>query len=449
MAFSAFIQRFAHKKKEAPLSVSSHIRFKVVIIEFADNVESSGGEVVAAELQGAEGLEVVYFNEPFSKGFLDLESRNLFDFIDKGQTIMDKTGADVLLWGYREGEKLRLNFQNGKQYEKSAGSIISLLDSLYIPSEFINGEKSLPPAISSLIYGAIISAVNPADKECRIHKKFLLKKIIAKLSNDNSAKELKIDLMPFVMNFLGIIYLSYCCENDDEKDFKITQSLFETALKHQDLIKRPLHLGCIYYHLGQLYDYATRYMSRRPISYYKGAISYYQLAQKYLSKYAYPYDYGYICYNLSGLFFSYWRQKEDIQALRDSVFQLREAERIFTYALFPEFWSNIEGEIGRLLSLLGNITKSEEISELAISGFKNQQKVITEKRDPLAWAQIQEHIGEIYYRLGKNSDDKSFYEEALEYFHDALYIYENMELQSDIKKISADIAKTSKNLNAL
>lgn len=154
-----------------------------------------------------------------------------------------------------------------------------------------------------------------------------MKKIISQLSKDDSAKSLSIDYLPYIMNFLGIIYLSYCYDNHQEKDFKIVKNLFDTALKHQDLIKNPIHLGCIYYHLGQLYDTATQNMLRRPTSYYRDAITFYRQAQKHLSKYNYPYDYGYISYKLSLLFFNYWKQKNDIQALRDAVFQLREAEK--------------------------------------------------------------------------------------------------------------------------
>lgn len=425
----------------------THINFKVAVIEFSDNVESRSGENISQLLDRKEGLSVSYFDEPFSKTFLNLETRTLFDLIDKGQAILDKTGADVLVWGYREGEKIRINFQNSRQYEKGASSFISLLDSLYIPASAAGSLDGFPEAIANLIYGAVVSAINPEDKETKIQKKYLLKKIIDRLSKDNSAKSLSIEYMPYIMNILGIIYLSYAYDRSDDKDYKIVKNLFETAIRHQDLIKNPIHLGCIYNHLGELYDCAGEYSAKRPDSHFKNAINYYRQAQKYLSKYNYPYDYGYISYKLSHLFFSYWRQKEDIQALRDAVFQLREAEKIYTYALFPEFWAEIQGELAHMLSLLGAFGKSEDISELAIACYKNRQKVITERRDPLAWAKIQESIGEIYYRLGKNNADKALLEESLEYFHDALYIFENMDLKEASKKVTIDIAKASQNLN--
>ena len=58
-------------------------------------------------------------------------------------------------------------------------------------------------------------------------------------------------------------------------------------------------------------------------------------------------------------------------------------------------------------------------------------------------AGIQESIGNIYFRLGKENDDKDLLEESLEYLHDALYIFENMELSADARRLTTDIAKVS------
>lgn len=450
MQLTAWLHKHFHQsaaQREARISAAELIDFRIVIVEFSDNVESSNGEIITRLLNAKEGLSATYYDDPFPKTFLNLESRTLFDLIDRGQALLDRTHADVLVWGYREGDKIRLNFQTEKQYENEDCAFVSLLDSLYIPADSINAENGLPQAVGNLIYGAAISSLNTFSKEKKIHKRYLLKKIINQLSKDNSAKTLSIDYLPYIMNFLGIIYLSYCFDNNDEKDFKIVKNLFETALRHQDLIKNPIHLGCIYYHLGQLYDTATQFMQRRPSSYYREAINNYRLAQKYLSKYNYPYDYGFISYKLSQLFFNYWKQKDDIQALRDAVFQLREAEKIYTYALFPEFWAEIQNSLGYFLSLLGSLTKSEEICELAIASYKNRQKVITERRDPLLWASIQEKIGDIYYHLSKENLDKDLLEEALDYFHDALYIFENAEKDEEIRKLTASIAKTSQLLS--
>jgi len=445
---NTFLQpRMPEDRQEAEIALNIH--FKIEVVEFADNVESRSGETIARLLRTQDGLDVSYFEEPFSKTFLNLESRTLFDLIDRGQTILDKTGADVLIWGYREADKIRLNFQTSLQYEKKGNSFVSLMDSLFLPAQIFENIDAFPSSIVTLIYGAVISALNTTNKPQKIQKRFLLKKIISKLTADNSAKSLSIDYLPYIMNFLGIIYLSCCADDEKDKDFKIVKNLFETAIKHQDLIKNPIHLGCIYNHFGQLYSCTAHCADKRPAAHFKNAISSYRQAQKYLSKYNYPYDYGLISYKLAQLYYDYWRQKEDLQALRDAVFNLREAEKVFTYALFPEFWADIQGDLGYMLSLLGNLTGSSEISSLAVTSYKNQQKIITERRDPLAWAQIQEYIGDIYYRTGKNIGNKEALEDSLEYYHDALYIYENMEHIEDGRRLTTDIAKASHELSFL
>ena len=188
---------------------------------------------------------------------------------------------------------------------------------------------------------------------------------------------------------------------------------------------------------------ATQTNTNHAAKHYKAAIANYQLAQKYIGKYVYPYNYGFISYELSNLLYDYWRQNEDVQALRDAVFNLREAEKIFTYAVFPEFWAEIEGLLGQRMNVLSSTVNNNAIAELAIAAYKNQQKIITEKRDPYQWAIIQENIGNIYYRLGRQMQDTGLLEESLDYFHDALYIFENMDMADNTKRVTTHIAKTS------
>lgn len=88
------------------------IKFKIVVVEFSENIESNSGEVIARLLSSKDGLEVSYFDEPFSKTFLNLESRTLFDLIDRGQTILDKTQADVLIWGLSRRQQNQTQFSN-------------------------------------------------------------------------------------------------------------------------------------------------------------------------------------------------------------------------------------------------------------------------------------------------------------------------------------------------
>lgn len=450
MAMFSFIKNIFNKSKK-PADTGHHINaknFKIIVTEFLDNVTPDSGENIARMLQNKEGLSVHYFNHSFDKSFLNLDSKELFDWIDKGQSIADKSEAYVVIWGYREGNRIRINFQSPNQYESGRKVFISLIDSLYIPAEYLSSPESIPENIGDLIYGAILSAISIGN-DFSAYRKFLLHKNIDKLMRNESLQYTTSEYTPYTFNFLGLIYLSYAYDNKDNKEFKIIKSLFETAIKYQNFMTNQTHLGCIYYHLGQLYDCATNNIEKNSTSYFRGAVEYYVQAQKYLGKYNYPYEYGSICYRLSNLYFGYWIQKSDSQALRDAVFQLREAEKIYTYALFPEFWANIQTNLGHMLSILGSISNSMEISELAIASYKNKQKVTTEELYPTSWARTQNEIGDIYYKMGKSKEDTEMLEEALEYFHDALYIFETSRNWGEVKKTSVCIAKTNQALSLI
>ncbi len=441
-----FLRHFFSPSKATPkvasISPAAEIKFKIIVIDFHDNSSSSGAQNLTSVLSGQQGLDISCMTPDFDLSFLNFESRNFFDLIEHGQNILQQTKADVLIWGYRQDEYIRLNFQTADQYQDTEDSFVGLLDCMYVPASDLNKDKGLSPALIDLLVGTIIAAVNCNNNEARIYKKFLLKKIIHRLSQIDSAKSLGLEHMPYIMNQLGLIYMSVAAANGNETDFKTISNLFETALKYQKQILEPTHLGSIYLHLGQLNDCASVYMSKHLSFYFRSAIYNYQMAQKYFGKYSYPYDYGHICYKLSGLYYNYWKQTEDLQALRDSVSQLRECEKIFSQAQFPEFWGHIEGNLGYLLHNLARITQSVEICRIAVNAYKNEQKIITEKRQPLFWAQIQQKIAEIYYLEGKLSNNPEALEEALSCFHDALYIFENAKKENASVQVHNLIAKT-------
>ena len=430
------------RDKEPTALTMPEIKFRILVAEFSDDCDCSKGARLAQVLQNCEGIEIIYCNEPADKSFLNLESRQIFDLLDNGQALLDKNRADVLIWGYRNDKQIRLNFQNRRQYEPDDDNFVLLLDSLYIPASSLDNADTFPDSLANLLYGAAISAVNRPEKEYRIYQKYLLKKIVSRLAQTDSAKEMGLEYLPYILNFLGIIYMTLARESTYEEDFKIIRNLFTGALKYQNMIMQNTHLGCINYHLGRLYENAALHINKKTSACLRGAIKNMQLAQKYFGKYTYPYDYGYICYKLSELYFLYWKQSEDLQALRDAVFQLREAEKIFTRVLFPDFWQHIEGRLGYMLQNLGNLTQSRDISQLAVNAYRNQQQIITERKQPELWARLQNQIGEICYAQGKFSEDSEYLEEALACFHDALYIFEKSADNQMIKLVKANIAKS-------
>ena len=57
-------------------------KISVAIVAFEDDCITNSGKVLSEYLKEIKELSICYFDEPINKKFLDLQSRNFFDFID-------------------------------------------------------------------------------------------------------------------------------------------------------------------------------------------------------------------------------------------------------------------------------------------------------------------------------------------------------------------------------
>ena len=415
--------------------------FRVTVVAFEDNCSLNCGWRFAELLQRNRLFDVQFFNEPFPKSFLNLQSRNFFDFIDHGNKILQATHADILIWGYEEEGKIRLNFQIQNQYATPDHLSFSLLDSLFVPLSYFADTEKFSESLLLLIFGVIIAAIVPVTNDQKQHQPKILQELLETLSADTRPKDFSREFMPYIMNMLGKIYLvSATASGLTSKDIKIIDTLFNEALQSRQYMRLPIYYGCIYNNLGQLYESAYNLDLPLKFEYLKKALSHYQNARKYLNR-NYPYDYGLISYHLALLNHQYWKHTLDMQALRDAVAQLREAEKVYSLAQFPQSWCHIEGLLGYYLASLGLTTHSNTIMQLAIDSYRNQQKIYEQTTYPLEWAQIQEKIGKIYYLLGKHDEDEKFMLEARNYFHSAIKIYETLNAKSAFNAAKIILAK--------
>ena len=417
---------------------------KVVVVEFAEYGNYGFGQGLTRLLQKNPNFNVRYFDEPFDKTFLNLQGRNFFDMVDAGNIILQKLNADVIVWGYQENENIRLNFQTANAYSDWENISCSILESIFVGAQYFEHINFFPEVLENLITGMLAAAISEQRIDLKHLKQKLLKSVIHKFSVGKPSNSEDIMFSPCVMNAAGLIYLSYAQRDLTQKTFDTTKELFNNALTYKNQITQNIHLGCIYKNLAQLYETALKLDLGQYWLLFKEAITNYRTAQKYLDHYNCPYDFALISFKLSQLYFRYWKFSNDIQALRDAVFFLREAEKTYTQISFPELWSKIEGYLGFYLSLLGLFSKSDDISMLAIQSYKNKQQVYRRELYPIMWAKIQENIANVYYNIGKNNNDKNAFSEAMDYYQSALKVYENKKMQNEIIIVNNSIDKVMK-----
>ena len=439
-----FIKVLFGKNKNSKRLLPKVEKLKVVVTEFVEYGNYNFANSLTRILQRNPNFDIYYFTEPFDKSFLSLQGRHFFDLSDTGNKILQKFNADVVIWGYQEDEYIRLNFQTANAYSDWDNVSCSVLDSLYVPAEYFEHVNFFPEFFIDLITGTIAASISEQRIDLKYLKQKLLKNVINKFSSSESINNKEIIEKHSIMNIIGLIYLSYTQKELSEKSLNTPKELFNNALLYKHKIMQNVHLGCIYKNLAQLYETALKREIGNNWILFKDAITNYRTAQRYIDHYNYPYDFALIAFKLSQLYFKYWKFTNDMQALRDAVFFLREAEKTYTQITFPELWSKIEGYLGFYLSLLGLFSKSNDISKLAIKSYKNKQLVYRKELYPVMWAKIQENIANVYYNMGKNSNDKVSFVEAIDYYQSALKVYTDKRMHQEITIVNNSIDKIMK-----
>lgn len=431
---------FKQSQKENSQPVLEKI--KLVIVAFDDNCLTNSGQILSEYLCKNPLLDVSYYDEAMDKKFLNLESRNFFDFIDNGKKILKKTKSDVLIWGYREQEKIRLNFQICNQYENQTVPVFSILNALYLPLYYFQ-ERKIFPSMLDLIFATILTALK---KDKYIGE---LSKAVNRINSSTPPNDLDLSYMPHILNLLALTYLNSVKDNLQRQDVKIVSQILKNAVSYQQKVGKNVLTGLIYANFGQLYQLATDFAIDGKYENVKLAIDCYTLSQKHFNRQIFPYDFGGVAYRLSKLYFEYWKYTSDIQALRDAVFHLREAQKIFTQILFPKLWAEIQKDLGLYLSMMGVFARSDEVAMLAKENFENYQKIYTKDNAPYEYAKAQENIGNIFFECGKIYNNEEYFEEACKYYLDASEIYANINNYSEYKQMQICITKIDEYLSRL
>lgn len=411
--------------------------FKVAVVDFLCSNDLNYADNFCKTLKQNPMFEVAIVKDDFPKGFLQFQGRNFFEFIDKGNKVLRQTHSDIVIWGYEEYGKIRLNFQTPNQYNIPNEPNFSLLDSLFLPLNYFTDAKNFPPAIAMIVAGIIVAGTTPVTNLQKKYQAQILSDIIKKLAEDSSPKDISREFMPYIMNMLGKLYLINNLKSLQASDVKVISDLFENSLKNKQYMRLPIYYGIIYANMGQLYEQAYA-AEQKNSQYLRLGISYYQSAQRSMGR-NFQYDFGNIAYHLGLMYFEFWKYSADLQALRDAVFHLREAEKIYVSSQFPRTWCHIEGLLGNYLTSLGMHTDSAEIMQMAIEAYKKQQTLYALKDYPMQWAQLQEKIGNIFYLLGKSKEDENLLKEAKNYFDSAISVYKEMKMNDKVAEAKRNL----------
>lgn len=410
---------------QPPAETPQLSKIKVAIVSFDDDCPQNCGKILQNLLSSCPFLDVYFHEDTTSKNFLDFQQGCFFDLIETGHAIFKKTGADILVWGKRQGEQIRLIFHKKQHYEKPEIPFFSVLNNLVFPLSFFQTEEFSESALI-LIISALATAAGDQQN---------LNPIMERLSRSVAPKGLTEKEIPYVFLMLASVFVKSKAQHLTLSDAEIILKLLRQSYDFGKKAHDNLIMGCFYTQAGQLFALLSQKENRRHFTNLRKAIESLRYARKFFNRYNYPYDFGLQSYWLSKQYFEFWRQTNDIQALRDAVFYLRECEKIFTTISFPQLWGSIEKDLGYYLSLLGSYGKNDEILMTAVDCYKKSQKSFERNTQPQIWAQVEESVGSILYTIGKMHDQEEYLNEAIRSFAAAADVYENLSMISSLRQM--------------
>lgn len=415
----------------------------VGVLAFKDDCVLNSGQVLSRFLS-EKNFFSVSFHEKASVSSGYLENSNLMNGLEEKDIILRREKNDVIISGERQNDKIRLVFQSQGRYEEKV-PFFSALNVLYLPLEYFQSEK-IPDSVLNVITGIILSI---SRKIAWSLKKQLLQQCFNRINKSAIPTDLDIFCRPYILNALACVYMVSKRDSFGAADFKAALNLLQNAQDVDNKNQDRAFVGAVYFNMGQLCQMGLQNLTTEKFDLFRCAVENYRMAQKYLDRYNFPYDFAFFAYQMAQIYFQYWKKTSDIQALRDAVFQLREAEKIFTILHFPKLWAEIQLKLGFYLSIMGTLSKNAEISFLAIKNFQNRQSVFAKKTTPYEWAKAEESIGNIYYNLGKQRQNTADFEKAVEFYLSAAEVYENLNDQENLEKIQLCVTKSDERILAL
>jgi|GEM_PF-4508937 len=409
---------------------------KIVLAANADAVLTAPKRMIEESLKSYPFFEIIFEVDTFDEDFLVDGRQNFFDFWDSGLKILKKHKADILLRLKKGQNDVRLHFQTSKMYQKQDIPFFSAVYPLKLPLQYFEAKK-LPEQITALIAGILLSL---KKDESPFYQKQSAD-ILRLLSKNKMPSQTSKESLVCVLYFLSLIYINHNRHALKKKDVQITQNLLKTAFEHtssDDFIMQSALYGA----LAQMYECAADNPKADALVLLEPAIESYKKALKYVNRYVFVYDWGYLNLALSRVCARFHHLSDNHQALRDAIAYLKNAQQIFTLSSSPYLWAVIEDRLGIYLSLLSAKSDNKEIAFMAVECFKNKQKVYSKEYAPDLWAETQFDIGGIYDHLGRRLFNPSLMDKALDCYNDALEIFKELGQTSKVREIENTIART-------
>ncbi|GGF59519.1 hypothetical protein GCM10011332_11420 [Terasakiella brassicae] len=351
------------------------------------------------------------------------------DVLRDGRALLQKEGADLLIWGKVEPElqSVRWYFLSGIVGNANLG-MPGFAENLLVPFE---------PDMGSLdvLYAAIFAACVPShpSQALKIGEHLLnavdpLTRLPAGLSPRKTSQPVKVS----TMGMCAVVLANIARRAKELGWFDPALKAFKTWEDLVEKDKTPQEWALVNNHYGWLFEeMAAHKDDKQAAEHIEQAIRHFEGVCTVFTPKSYPLEWAAVQMRIAGMCARMGRSLSEPDYLQKAARYFKKSLDVYTQKRYPLNWADAMSHMAKALMLHGQMVKGAQSLEQAGVAFQAVLKVYTPEKYPAQWANTQNNLGATLFALAKRDPSTvAWIEHALMCFNEArAYYAENGKVQ--------------------
>lgn len=386
-----------------------------------DSADGAASQALFKLLEGKTTLKVKPLPRPFQLDVMD-DPAQMAAVITNTRHAVAAENADVLVWGdiTKDGYRLRLSTASMPDEERPA---------LFGPACRVELPVKLEDPQLTLLYGAILAAIEPANQVQRAGLRRLLPLAAPPLELIAAKPPVAWTIHQQRTAQLVHGHVSAACAlvvppSQAGEWFQRAINAYRAAEKRLNpRVDPPFEAGLFHKYLAAALTARAERIKERADEHLTEAVKEWRAAVECIGKATMPQEWAALQTRLGAALYRLDLLTGDTELLREALQALQAALQVHTRAEAPQRWAEVMHLIAQVLEVYGDQLKSPEVLKRAIDACQSVLEVRTRERTPLAWAATRNTLGSALFLLDRHGGGVNHLLQALSVLEEALEVF--------------------------
>lgn len=424
---------------------------RILVSPLADDTHGLAARHIRDRLSGRSGIIISVADRPLTAPGAD-HGEPLFVSmaVDLGQRWLKRENADLLIWGESVPARMsadtpraswRLRFLSASTPIHPQSATFSALERLEVPALFDD-------ATGNLVFGAALAAVNVESADGLRARAALFRPVLRAATHfaEGDMTGTVAECATAQACYAALLLLEGA-RTGDERLLQRAVAVYQGALILGD-DAFPMHeramIGCHIADALLLIADLTR-----ETQFTEKTVEYYRAALGMVRKEVFADDFAAIHTRLGLALHGLAQATGETTHLKEAADAFTAATNIWTITESPERWADIQNSLGGLLITMGRLRQQPSLFDKAVSIFLKIAEARSRTQAPLVWATTLANLGAALKEKGEAAKDAACLRQALDAFDQAVQVFAELDLESNVKVVEAQRGRVLSMLDAM